>query len=323
MFIKDYRSYWSENKPKAKNYLRIDDYEDFLETVVKSTFDYEGYPTDELPEMIEETNLRFGKGIIWECDGEYIATEVSFTGEMTPFGFLKDARGTAPNGKVKDFPDWMNNPDCVVFFNNNTWSPDMNIGRFADYLSNVDISEEMLVLYSRMKPLFVAKDENTKKALDKIIKDLQEGKISTVVTDGMASIVKDSGEKTLDTLTLTDVTAVQWLQYLSSYHNDVLSRFYFINGMDTHQSSKMAQQSVEEVTSGSEARFIIPMNKFKYRQKMNDECRTKFGWDCEVRFSHCWEHLHQEVTGDPELEDESIEDQVEEPRVDETAKEGE
>lgn len=306
-------SYWMDQKAKVKKYLRVDDYEDLLETIVKSTFDYKGFPTDELPEMIEEVNLRHGKGIIWECDGYWIATEVTFDGTLTPYGFLSDAIATSPNGKQKTFKDWMNNKECVVFMNNCTWTPDFNIGRFSDYLANIDISEEMLVLYSRIKPLLIAHSEDSKKALDHVINDLTNGKVTTVLTDGLASMLKAAGssEKVIDTLSITDVTATQWLQYLSKYHDDILSRFYFINGMDVHKSEKMAQQSVEEVTSGCEARMVIPINKLEYRKRMVELCRKRFEWDCSVDFSHCWKHVEAEQHSESADIEEEAEDNEE------------
>lgn len=324
MLIKDYRTYWGDNKTKVKKYLRIDDYEDTLETIVKAMFEYDGLPTYRLEEMIEEVALREGKGIIWNCDGKWIATPVSFVGDLCPEGWLKDAMAHSHNGKEKTFKDWENNPDCVVFFNNATWTPDMNIGRYADYLANVDISEEMLVIFSRIKPLLMARDENSKRQLDAIMNDLQNGKISTILLKDMASALKTTGissEKEIEVLSLTDVTATQWLQYLSSYHNDILSRFYFLNGMDTHSAEKMAQQSVEEVTSGSEARLILPMSRLKYREQMIDLCNERFGWNASVKFSHCWEHMHQKLSPDEVMVDETLEggdnDEVDESNVSE------
>ena len=59
-------------------------------------------------------------------------------------------------------------------------------------------------------------------------------------------------------------------------------------GMNSQGSSKLAQQTVDEVNQDNNASMIIPHDMLRMRQNGVEELNKKFGWNSEVSFSECW-----------------------------------
>lgn len=60
--------------------------------------------------------------------------------------------------------------------------------------------------------------------------------------------------------------------------------------MDIQASSKMAQQTVDEVRAGSEQSMIIPHERYHCRQEEAEELKRVFGWDVNIEFSEPWQN---------------------------------
>ena len=109
-------------------------------------------------------------------------------------------------------------------------------------------------------------------------------------------------------LNVTDVTLADKIQYLSQAWDNILSRFYSFNGMNTQSGSKLAQQSVDEINNGSSAAMIVPDDrlakaigdKFTGITKAN----AIWGWNATAELSECWRHEAEENLGDGEVENE-------------------
>ena len=85
-----------------------------------------------------------------------------------------------------------------------------------------------------------------------------------------------------------EVEKSQYIQYLAKFRDDLMRWFYSLYGMNSQGSSKMAQQSVDEVNQDSSASMILPHDMLRMRQNGVEELNKKFGWDAEVSFSECW-----------------------------------
>ena len=114
--------------------------------------------------------------------------------------------------------------------------------------------------------MFEVDDENVKDQIKNAIKNSEEGDPVTFTTKGLSRIGMD-GEPGVKVVNLGNVNAVDKLQYLSTYHNDLLRRFFTMYGMAYSQSTKQAQQSIEEVHSESKVSWIIPNDRLNERKK--------------------------------------------------------
>ena len=126
-------------------------------------------------------------------------------------GWFKDCKCYDFRAKEYDFNDWLNNPDILVFFNTPLRNPDIFADRYAEMLTDVDISIKNNVHYSRMHPVPVARDKKTANRIDAVIKSMNDSNFDTIVMD---TNIKDVlGDKDgVDMLNLTDVDKQQYIR---------------------------------------------------------------------------------------------------------------
>lgn len=171
--------------------------------------------------------------------------------------------------------------ECVLGFNNTTRSSDRILYWFAKQFCETDISQVNNVNFSRQAPIFVAKNNKVKQFISNIFKKIRNGELCTIADDS----ILQKGEKLIDTVNLTDVTSIDKLQYLDTYHNGLLRRIYTLFGMPLAEGMKQAQQTEEEVTSNADSSKIIPLNNLKMRKEMCKELAEFTGHDISVEFS--------------------------------------
>lgn len=301
-------------KAKARKLYITRSYADILTEILGSMFDYDGFPESIDKRFIELYLLYTGKCAFYKKNGELIVSTCQFSGEPDAYGIGKDLICTTFNGTVTTFTDWKNSNDVVVMLNNNIGEEDKNIFWFEDMLTEVDVSMNAMVLNSRYTPVGVCQNEKQKIGLEAIFDASADGKPHIMVSNNMLSEI-ENGKSGIEVVNVTDPTMSDKLQYLSNFHDDLLRRFYFLYGMDTqNQGSKLAQMSVEEVNSGSNSSFILPHNRYHFRQMAIDELNNKFGLSVSVFFTEPWQsrmaHCEEEVAED---ETEEIEEPAEEP----------
>ena len=303
--------YFSNLKEKRQKAYRIESYDEVLTDTLISMFTYRG---DNVPEEILEYQsfidiyaMLGGVAAIWKLtpdkcpnsqndamEGKWIITEADFAGSPDSYGFGRDLICTIKSGCTYKFENWRENPEVAVIFNNSNYSPDMNIGRFSDMLAELEVSMKLNVLFARMYPMPIASSTKIQKAIETAIENMRNGKIATVLNeDALSQYVADtatgSGAPGIDTVNLTEVEKSQYIQYLAKFRDDLFRWFYSLYGMNSQGSSKMAQQTTDEVNQDNNASMIIPHDMLRMRQKcLENQVNKKFGWDMEVSFSECW-----------------------------------
>lgn len=319
--------YFSNMKEKRQKAYRIQSYDEVLSNTIISMFIYRGLP-DELQNRIneiEEILLYTGACAIWKLTkdiagavpttylDQYVVSEVGFTDEPDVYGMGANCICTLDNGIITNFKDWRNNPNVVIIFNNSNYSPDMNIGRFSDALAELEVSLKLNVLFARMYPIPVCADNKTKKAIEDSLHSAMDGKISTILSpDALAKYVEGSTSSGIDLVNITDVEKSQYIQYLSHYRDDLMRWFYSLYGMNSQGSSKMAQQTVDEVNQDNNSSMIIPHDMLRMRQNGVDELNKKFGWSAEVSFSECWQSRLANMDDEFKTTDEELEEDINE-----------
>lgn len=316
--------FFSNLKEKVQKAYRICSYDEIFIDMLSSMFVYRG---DGVPEeilirqaFINQYAVLDGAAAICKMegvpavgpsvfDGKYIVGRAETAGKPDPNGLGEDLIVTAKNGFVKKFDKWIDNPDVAVIFNNVTYMPDMNIGRYSDALAELEVSMKLNVLFSRMYPIPLTTDTKTKKTIEEAIKNMMDGKIATILDEKKLREIID-GVTGVQTVNLTETDKSQYIQYLAKYRDDLMRWFYSLYGMNSQGSSKLAQQTVDEVNQDSNASMILPHSMLKARQDGVEMCNKKFGWNMEVSFSECWmsrlANMDDEFkTTDEELEDEA------------------
>lgn len=174
----------------------------------------------------------------------------------------------------------------VLGFNNRLKMPDCILWQYADTLSDIELSEKNNIIYTRINPIYRCKNNKVKQALIKLLEGLKIGQVG-FISDDYTSLNNDS---VIDRVDITDINAISKLQYLSTYHNSIMRRFGNIYGQPITDGMKMAQQTIDEVTSTGNMASIIPLDMLRQREKMCKELNRVFGGNISVKFTKAYEH---------------------------------
>jgi hypothetical protein len=183
--------------------------------------------------------------------------------------------------------------NAAICWNNKTHTSDMiQLSRFTELFNLVDTAQKCLIRYARLFPVFEVENQQIKNQIDEALKNADNGEPFTYVNKGLSKIGMD-GEPNMKILQLGDVSAVEKMQYLSTYHNDLLRRFFTMYGMNYSQSMKQAQQSIEEIHSDINVSWIIPDDRLKQRRKFIDTYNEVFGHIATVEYSDAWKKAYE------------------------------
>lgn len=183
--------------------------------------------------------------------------------------------------------------NAAICWNNKTHTSDMiQLSRFTELFNLVDTAQKCLIRYARLFPVFEVENQQIKNQIDEALKNADNGEPFTYVNKGLSKIGMD-GEPNMKILQLGDVSAVEKMQYLSTYHNDLLRRFFTMYGMNYSQSMKQAQQSIEEIHSDINVSWIIPNDRLQQRRKFIETYNEVFGHNAMVDYSDAWKKAYE------------------------------
>lgn len=219
-------------------------------------------------------------------------------GERYADGFFRNCECYDLTGKQYSFKDWRDNEDILVFFNNLTKTPDTFISKYAAMLADLDASINNNVFFSRLKPVPVAPDQQTKNQVDQIMQDLIQNKLKTVVSDTKLKDLIDGKSSAIDVLNLTNVEHSKYIPYLSSLFDDLLSRYFMFMGLSINDSGKMAQVSRDELNKNKAASIAITNGWYLPRYEGFQIAKEKTGEDWYFDYSEIWKAEIQKTETD-------------------------
>ena len=286
---------FSDLKPKQKSFLTEISYQNVLAEYVLGMLDYPNFPVEiEYVRYLDFLLLRYGQAALFKSSywGRWVIGDVVFVGiDLNEYGILPDAIVHDRAGHEQKFTDWQNSQECFVFFNNRNHTPDINIPRYADLLAKIDISLNANIVNSRMSPIVVAKDNNTKNQLAEIIKQNHDGHTEVITSP---NILNEEGDN-ITVVNITDVNASDKIQYLLHAKDDLTREFLNLYGLHITGTGKMAQQSIEEITGSNNAALVIPYEMMKARNDTLQRFNAITGLNVVCQFSKSWEREEDEA----------------------------
>jgi hypothetical protein len=293
---------------KQKTFLRENQIFINLLLFLSSMFEYDGFAPEINTDFIEFYNSltpRACSGIFKKENGKEVLGYATEGGLLDDYGipsmFNINTLGRSNKQGVVD------GENAAICWNNKTHTNDMvQLSRFTELFNLVDTAQKCLIRYARLFPVFEVDNEQVKVQLEGALKNADNGEPFTYVNKGLSKIGLD-GEPNMKILQLGDISAVEKIQYLSTYHNDLLRRFFTMYGMSYSQSMKAAQQSIEEIHSDINVSWIIPQDRLRQRQKFVDTYNKVFGHNATVRFSDAWKKAYQKYMEEGGAQDEEME----------------
>lgn len=267
------------NKYKAEKTIRM-----YINQNIRfliSMFNYNKLPTTLNKQFLELYLITTGKCIVGKINDELYCTPASLCGEIGAYNLGTEAFGVCPIGEIRGTIG----KDVVVGFNNCLMYPSLEVYNTSKMLTELDTSIMNNIHYSRMHPIPVVRDTKTKVSVDKIMEDLDDGNTKSILSENVCDEL-DSGIKSIDVINLTDVKESDKIQYLFHSKDDATRQFYNHYGMSAQGTSKMAQQSINELEGG--VSFVDPLDMLEQRKEMVAEINRIFGTEISVDFSDAW-----------------------------------
>lgn len=282
-------------KQKKKDLITNEDFCNLLVESLSGMFVYgcesDAFLEDMLNHKLELWLRAYGKiGFAMGDDGKLYFGRVEFTGgTLNKYGWLDKVTIFTLNGESKEFDVY--GDKVVIMFNNAIGAPEWNALRYADKLAEIDKSMDCGIINSRYTQMVLVKNDKVKRAIDEAVKDIKIGE--PIIVDGADlignDILKPNGDaKSVELFNITDVTNSDKLQYLTHFHDDLMREFYQMYGIDTNNTAKMAQQSVDEIQGSVGRSFIIPNQNYNWRLRALNEIRDKFGIEITISWGESW-----------------------------------
>ena len=236
-------------------------------------------------------------------EGSLIVSSATLGTDLNPYGEGAEVIAVTRNGHERRFKNRYED-DVVVGFNNITHEPCDDIELDAATLAEIDLSILYLIHYTRLYPVFKAADEKTRDKIIQAFKNMEVGKPLTIIDK---PLLEELGieTKSLETETLTNPELASVIQFTSKLREDV-KRWHFTKyGQTINSSSKLAQETVDEVNGAVSASLIIPLSMLAARRAMIEEVNRKFGTNIEVNLSGAWRAevtRYEEISGEEDID---------------------
>lgn len=283
---------------KQKRFLRENDIFAQLLLFLSSMFEYKGMSEEINTDFIEFYNILTPNAScgVFEKNGHEVLGYTSEGGMINEYGICNKFNINTLNQINKEgVIDGINGAIC---WNNSIHRSDLvKLSRYTEMFNLIDTAQKCLIRYARLFPVFEVQDDNVKQQLNQALKNADNGEPFTFTTKALSKLGVD-GTPGVNIFQLGDYSAVDKIQYLSTYHNDLLRRFYSMYGMSYSQSMKQAQQSVEEVTSDRIVSWIIPNDRLKERKKFIETYNKVFNHNATVDFSDAWKKGYEKYMQD-------------------------
>lgn len=248
--------------------------------------------------------------------GSLIVSQATLASNLNPYGEGTEVICITHNGKERRFKSRYDN-DVVVGFNNITKIPCIDIATDSATLAEIDLSILYLIHYTRLYPIFKAADEKTRDKIITAFSQMELGKPLTIIDK---PLLEDLGieTQTIQKELLTNPELASEIQFTAKLREDV-KRWHFTKyGQTINSSSKLAQETVDEVNGAVSASLIIPLSMLASRRAMIEEVNRKFGTDIRVDFSGAWRAevtRYEDISGEDEIDGTENEETIEEEEV--------
>lgn len=254
--------------------------------------------------------------------GSLIVSSATLGTKLNPYGEGTEVICITRNGHERRFTNRYDD-EVVVGFNNITKIPCIDVAVDSQTLAEIDLSLLYLIHYTRLYPIFKAADEKTRDKIITAFANMELGKPLTIIDK---PLLEDLGIETesIQKELLTNPELAKEIQFTAKLREDV-KRWHFTKyGQTINSSSKLAQETVDEVNGAVSASLIIPLSMLAARRAMIEEVNRKFGTDIKVDFSGAWRAevtRYEDISGEDEIDGTENEETLEEEEVKEDAPE--
>ena len=201
--------------------------------------------------------------------------------------------------------------DCELIFNNSTRTPATDIYTFAELFKDLDISLKVLIKKSRLINTPLARNEFERQQIQEMLNDIEIGNWKAIQSrlDKVEEFTEN--RKPLEVLELTQAEATNYLQYLALCKNSLKEFFFTKYGHSLRNTSKVAQQSKDEVNDLDITSQILIDNMYKNRVQGWERVNKLFNTDFSCDFGELLKLERQKLNESIEDDNTKVETEVE------------
>lgn len=263
------------------------DHIQYMLTRTQSMFKWSG-----LPETIPEKHLEgyiqmYGFACIAKAnDGKLYAFWGGLGGE--PDAYYDPTICTVANPYLKLSKTYKINEDCIIIRNDPFYKGIVPLlQRYGSHLAENDLSMWMASINTRVQAILSACDDDTRKAAEKYIDDVYEGKLSVIGKNPFLDddLKADSINSSSKTSTLGDL--IEYHQYLkASEYNEL--------GLNANYNMKREALNSAESSINDDILFPLVDVMLKFRKEGAEAVNKMFGTDISVELNSSWKDNKRE-----------------------------
>lgn len=247
-------------------------------------FEYKGLP-DTIPQRMLEFMLQInGFACFAKHNGKLYAFYGGLGGE--PDEYYRPTTCVVSNPALKFSDTFKIHENCVIVRNDSfLYGLIPLFSRYATAMVENDISFRMASINSRIEMLLSAPDDATKKAAEKFLEDLCDGKLGVIAENAFLDGIK-AQEVGRTMRTFTDL--IEYQQYLkASWFNEI--------GLNANYNMKREKLSTTESQMNNDALLPLVEDMLENRRQCIEEVNEMFGTEISVDFASSWEKLIEEM----------------------------
>lgn len=247
-------------------------------------FEYKGLP-DTIPQRMLEFMLQInGFACFAKHNGKLYAFYGGLGGE--PDEYYRPTTCVVSNPALKFSDTFKIHENCVIVRNDSfLYGLIPLFSRYATAMVENDISFRMASINSRIEMLLSAPDDATKKAAEKFLEDLADGKLGVIAENAFLDGIK-AQEVGRTMRTFTDL--IEYQQYLkASWFNEI--------GLNANYNMKREKLSTTESQMNNDALLPLVEDMLENRRQCIEEVNEMFGTKISVDFASSWKKLIEEM----------------------------
>lgn len=269
---------FNDKKRCQKNYIM------YMLNRTQRLFEYKGLP-DTIPQRMLEFMLQInGFACFAKHNGKLYAFYGGLGGE--PDEYYRPTTCVVSNPALKFSDTFKIHENCVIVRNDSfLYGLIPLFSRYATAMVENDISFRMASINSRIEMLLSAPDDATKKAAEKFLEDLADGKLGVIAENAFLDGIK-AQEVGRTMRTFTDL--IEYQQYLkASWFNEI--------GLNANYNMKREKLSTTESQMNNDALLPLVEDMLENRRQCIEEVNEMFGTEISVDFASSWEKLIEEM----------------------------
>lgn len=288
--------YLSEFKGKGnvENVMRQSSIIDDMINAISQIIVIDNFPTDLNYRKMIIKNILLGKSALLKIDNNFYIGTVQEVGLKR-----KDERPNKVNiTYISDdneihVVEKTNDIDCVLWYHTDTAQADVFIKYLSYQLTEIEMSMLAVTRHTRHRPMLRVKDEIEKEQINKAIKDSDDGKIATFISD---RTFEDLLEKKSDyILNITDVDKADKIQYLSHFYLDMENRFYNRYGLPVYSTGKMQQQTEKEISGRELTSWLMPQMMLIQAHEFCERANKLYGLNLQAHYGILHEYSYNKM----------------------------